>query len=115
MVLGGNDMDVGTLYQAKAGDQQSISVIIEKYMPLIKNAGKLSKNPYDGDDFKSEAMIGIWDAIRRFDPSRILSLSQKDILSAFTECVCFGVFCSKHKLFKSVKKDNRIRFDSSDD
>ncbi|MDQ2952479.1 MAG: sigma-70 family RNA polymerase sigma factor [Chloroflexota bacterium] len=68
-------MDTAQLWaRSRAGDAQSRSLLIERYLPLAKGLSRrvrTTETPVtDGDDMASAAFLGLIDAVDRFEPGR---------------------------------------------
>ena len=68
-------MDAAQLWaRCRAGDAQSRSLLIERYLPLAKELSRrvrTTETPVtDGDDLASAAFLGLIDAVDRFEPGR---------------------------------------------
>ena len=68
-------MDAEQLWaRSRAGDAQSRSLLIERYLPLARGLSRrvrTTETPVtDGDDLTSAAFLGLIDAVDRFEPGR---------------------------------------------
>jgi RNA polymerase sigma factor for flagellar operon FliA len=59
--------------RCRAGDAQSRSLLIERYLPLARSLSRrvtIATPVADGDDLSSAAFLGLIDAVDRFEPGR---------------------------------------------
>lgn len=59
--------------RCRAGDAQSRSLLIERYLPLARSLSRrvtIATAVADGDDLSSAAFLGLIDAVDRFEPGR---------------------------------------------
>lgn len=59
--------------RCRAGDAQSRSLLIERYLPLARSLARrvtIATPVADGDDLSSAAFLGLIDAVDRFEPGR---------------------------------------------
>jgi RNA polymerase sigma factor for flagellar operon FliA len=67
-------MDTDLLWaRCRAGDAQSRSLLIERYLPLARSLSRrapVATVVTDGDDLASAAFLGLIDAVDRFEPGR---------------------------------------------
>jgi len=64
-----------TVLKAKMGDSEAVSVLWEKYFPMVTKYKfkilRLSKNEHDAEDFEQEAYLSFLNGIERVDVSKI--------------------------------------------
>lgn len=61
--------DEALALKAKAGDEEALEILLERYKPLVRKlAGKYFIRGADRDDVIQEAMIGLFKAARSYDP-----------------------------------------------
>lgn len=66
------EIDVGVVLSAQAGDAKALSAVVKHHERLVDHVIKryrLREHPHV-DDIRQEGLLGIVDAVRRFDPSR---------------------------------------------
>lgn len=91
-----NCADEELLGQAKEGNAEIIEYIMEKYKDLVrKKARALYLMGGDNDDLIQEGMIGLFKAIRDFDPTRETSFQS------------FADMCIMRQLYSAIQASNR--------
>ena len=59
------------LQQAKAGDETAMAALIARMMPLIRKGAWSNRAPgLDFEDAVQEGLIGLFDALRRYDAAQ---------------------------------------------
>lgn len=88
--------DEEIIEEIRKGDRSKIDYLLEKYKPLVR--GK-AKTMYllggDKDDLMQEGMIGLFQAIRDYEPEKDRSFS------------AFAVLCVSRQIYTAVQKDQR--------
>ena len=78
------------------GDSKAIDVIIERYKELVrKKAGSMFILGADKEDLIQEGMIGLFKAVRDYDPGRDASF------------MTFADLCVSRQMYKAVEAGNR--------
>lgn len=84
--------DKELLRAAQSGDQFAMEELLIRYKPMVKNkAGKMFIMRADYEDVIQEGMIGLFKAIREFDPDRNAAFSS------------FAVYCVTSSINDAVK------------
>lgn len=82
----------------RSGDTSGVDFLLEKYKNLVrKKARTLYLIGGDNDDLIQEGMIGLYKAIRDFQPEREISF------------VSFASLCIERQLYNAVKGANRLK------
>ena len=70
-VLNPNPSDEQLVRQAQQGDAAAEALLLEKYKPLVRSrARELFLAGGDRDDLLQEGMLGLFKAVRTYDPER---------------------------------------------
>nr|MBP3598609.1 RNA polymerase sporulation sigma factor SigH [Eubacterium sp.] len=99
MTRGYEDMtDEEILLGIREGDDSGVDFLLEKYKNLVrKKARALYLIGGDNDDLIQEGMIGLYKAIRDFQPDREASFAH------------FATLCVERQLYNAVKGANRLK------
>ena len=90
------DKDNELITQIRCGDEQAVEVLLEKYRPLVRRrANALFLIGGDSEDLNQEGMIGLYQAVRSYDPGRGTSF--------FT----FADLCIRRQMYHAVEADGR--------
>lgn len=93
-----NLRDEEIIEQVRKGDSPGVDFLMEKYKNLVrKKARALYLIGGDNDDLIQEGMIGLYKAIRDFEPDREASFHS------------FAALCVERQLYNAVKGANRLK------
>ena len=88
--------DTELIARIRSGEEQAVEVLLEKYRPLVRRrANALFLVGGDSDDLNQEGMIGLYQAVRSYDPDRGTSF--------FT----FADLCIRRQMYHAVEADGR--------
>lgn len=91
-----SDRDEEIIQKIRNHDTEAMDYILEKYKNLVrKKARKLFLIGGDRDDLIQEGMIGLYKAVRDYDPSKETSFS------------VFADLCISRQLYDAIKASNR--------
>ncbi|MGN0141869.1 MAG: sigma-70 family RNA polymerase sigma factor [Roseburia sp.] len=91
-----NDTDEQLIARLRGGDAGVMDYILDKYKPLVrKKANAMFLIGGDTDDLIQEGMIGLFKAIRDYDPEREASFYH------------FAELCVARQLYSAVEASNR--------
>lgn len=91
-----NQSDEELIMLLRDGDEKIIDYLIEKYKDLVrKKAGSMFILGADRDDLLQEGMIGLYKAVRDYDPGRDASF------------YTFADLCVARQIYKAVEAGNR--------
>jgi DNA-binding NarL/FixJ family response regulator len=117
-------MNLETIKQAKAGNEESLKVIYKKYENLIKHtANHYHAVGYTKEDFRSIAMYGIWKGVERFnkipckyDPElKALVINENLLEKKMSACLKHNVRRYVTRVWRKEKKAKRQRTEFSYD
>lgn len=93
-----DDSDDTLITRIRGGDEAAISVLLERYRPLVRRrANALFLVGGDSDDLNQEGMIGLYLAVRNYDPGRGASFST------------FADLCIRRQMYRAIEADGRDR------
>lgn len=108
--------DKELLREAKNGNEEAMETLLIRYKPMVRNkAGKMFIMRADYEDVIQEGMIGLFKAIREFDPDKNVAFS-----SFAVYCVTSGIndavkaaLRKKHNPLNTSLSFNKISEDDS--
>ena len=90
-------LDEQLAVQAKGGDSDALALLIQRYIPLVRLRAKTyCKGVLDEDDLFQEGMIGLINAIYRFDSGYHVPFT------------AFAKVCVDNKILAAVKRAGRL-------
>ncbi len=98
MVYGSDSAEiVGLVAQAQQGDEQAAERLLQLYRPLVQHVARRFYLP-DGEpeDVYQIGMIGLWQAIQRYNPQRQASFAT------------FARLCIRRQILSALKHASRI-------
>ena len=95
---GGRQDEAQLLKLAAEGDNQATEELLEKYRYLVRRqANPLFLSGGDSDDLNQEGMIGLYQAIRSYDPEKNASFST------------FAWMCIRRKMLSAVSESRSLK------
>lgn len=86
-----NCSDEQLAQKAKGGDTDALAQLISHFLPVIKaKSGRYSLVGLEQDDFIQEGLIGLFNAVKNYDPARGASFdtyARRCIHSGMVECL----------------------------
>lgn len=86
-----NCSDEQLAQKAKGGDTDALAQLISHFLPVIKaKSGRYSLVGLEQDDFIQEGLIGLFNAVKNYDPARGASFdtyARRCIHSRMVECL----------------------------
>ncbi|MGI6212858.1 MAG: sigma-70 family RNA polymerase sigma factor [Anaerovoracaceae bacterium] len=91
--------DEDLILRAHSGDRKAEELLIERYRPMAKNKSlKFYIAGGDRDDVMQEGMIGIFEAVRDYDPEKGTSFR------------AFAELCVNRRIISAIRKANRKKY-----